>query len=163
GTGPSPATSPSVEKRGEVIPFPTERSSYTLPEIDDEMEREIMSKLDEILPDTPSFNEKGFGASSASSEADSRVVDFDMSAADAAVEEMDARIEAEPEIETESPPPDESEERKPARSTSSKKPPLAMDAEDVMKLTRPKKRPRQEEAPTGPTFKISRPILITII
>ena len=41
------------ERRGEVIPFPTARAGRSASELDDEAEREIMSRLDEILPDTP--------------------------------------------------------------------------------------------------------------
>jgi hypothetical protein len=37
-----------------------------------------------------------------------------------------------------------------------------MDADDVMKLTRPRRRPRPE-VPATPAFKISRPIIITVV
>jgi CheY-like chemotaxis protein len=66
----------SPERLGEVIPFPAGRTSYTLTEMDDETEREIMSKLDEILPDTPMFNERGTDTEVAS--ADAALVDFDL-------------------------------------------------------------------------------------
>jgi hypothetical protein len=44
------------ERLGEVIPFPADRTSYTLTDVDEDTEREIMSKLDESFPDTPMFN-----------------------------------------------------------------------------------------------------------
>lgn len=46
---------PDGERLGEVIPFPMGRSGRATVEYDDETEREIMSRLDEILPDTPLF------------------------------------------------------------------------------------------------------------
>src|SRR5437867_1590549 len=157
GAQPSPSSPPpTTERRGEVIPFPMERSSYTLPDIDDETEREIMSKLDEILPDTPIFDEKGFGMDAASSEADSKVVDFEMgteedTADEVKVAEAEAQEPAWPQPEPETP--------RPTRAPASRKPPMAMDPEDVMKLTRPKKRPRQGVVQAPAAFPISRPII----
>lgn len=58
------AASPApAERLGEVIPFPSRGSRAIRTDFEDEAEAEIMSKLDEILPDTPIFNEKGLGAS----------------------------------------------------------------------------------------------------
>ena len=51
----------TAERFGEVIQFPSNRSTQPAPDIEDETEREIMSKLNEILPDTPVFDERGLG------------------------------------------------------------------------------------------------------
>jgi CheY-like chemotaxis protein len=68
------------EKLGEVIPFPADRTSYTLTDVDDDTEREIMSKLDEILPDTPLFDVRGAAADTEVASTEAAIVDFEMDA-----------------------------------------------------------------------------------
>ena len=145
GENSSSAAAASPERYGEVIPFPSDRSSYTLTDMDDETEREIMSKLDEILPDTPMFNERGVGGSDpATASAGPALVDFDL---DAELSEAAETVERAPSgagfsMET---PADAAK-----RAAQAKRTPLAMQADEVEKLTRSRRRKPQEVVEKAP-------------
>jgi CheY-like chemotaxis protein len=124
----------SPERLGEVIPFPAGRTSYTLPDLDDEAEREIMSKLDEILPDTPMFDERRIMGSEMASDTASALVDYDLDTEIGGNDSYQRPIEA-PDFPMDPP--------AGAKGSQSKRPALAMQAEDVEKLTRSRRRPQQ--------------------
>jgi CheY-like chemotaxis protein len=132
----SSSSSHSHEKLGEVIPFPAERTSYTLTDIDDDTEREIMSKLDEILPDTPMFDERGTGVEMEMASADAALVDdFDLDAEIAGTAETVERIPGGPGFSMD--PPGDRKVMQPRRAA-------AMKADEVEKLTRARRRRPQE-------------------
>jgi len=122
-----------AEKLGEVIPFPAGRTSYTLPEMEDDAEREIMSKLDEILPDTPMFSERASAdAAMAAEPQDASLVDFDLDREIGAA--TSERVPEGPKFSMDPP----AEKKK---ATQAKR---AMQAEEVEKLTRARRRRPQE-------------------
>jgi len=133
GANTSSGTAAGAEKLGEVIPFPAGRTSYTLPEMEDDAEREIMSKLDEILPDTPMFSERASAdAAMVADPQDASLVDFDLDREiGSAVSE---RVPEGPRFSMDPP-----AERK--KSSQAKR---AMQAEEVEKLTRARRRRPQE-------------------
>ena len=131
-------------KRGEVIPFPGARAGHAPHAEDEDAEVEIMSRLDEILPDTPMFDERGLNTT-----------------APAPAPGMNAGIlepESDPDFELDAvetdapsplPPRTASAPSKPPKDSTKpplkkiKKPPEAMKADEVMKMTRSKRRPHQ--------------------
>jgi len=172
GGGQKGPSSMAGEKLGEVIPFPADRSSYTLHDVDPDAEREIMSKLDEILPDTPAFDQRGLGTAAPSltgREAES--IDFEI---DGGGFDEDALLERSPErtepaggqgTSSKGPLEDSPRPRQPQSQPQSKKPPKAMKADDVMKLTRSKKRPAktQEQETSRSALSISPAILVGLV
>jgi CheY-like chemotaxis protein len=157
-TGPA-GPGASQERRGEVIPFPGSRGGgYAPHEADDDTEREIMSKLDEIMPDTPMFNERGLSAPALAPDGDG------------GAELLDPEIESKPvpagpaalpsrTASAPSKPPKDSGRGQPAKPR--KGPPAAMKADEVMKMTRSKRRPQNKpkEEP-APTKRLISPIYI---
>lgn len=151
----SSAGAASPEKLGEVIPFPAGRTSYTLPDLDDDAEREIMSKLDEILPDTPMFNERRVSEEAEMASDAGALVDFDMETEiGSAVESM----ERAPEDHGHSL--DSAADRK--KAAASKRPTLAMQADEVEKLTRARRRKPQEAVEKKPFLSKTSIIIIVV-
>ena len=151
GANASSSLRAASEKLGEVIPFPADRTSYTLTDVDEDTEREIMSKLDEILPDTPMFNVRGAATETEVASAEASVVDFD----------MDAMLSSEPETTAQrststpsgsgwtadTPPtaPMDTQSDAAKRAPQSKRPAVAMKADEVEKLTRQRRRKAEVE------------------
>jgi len=126
------------ERLGEVIPFPADRTSYTLTDVDEDTEREIMSKLDEILPDTPMFNVQATAASVETASTDAALVDFDLDAELSKPETADKPSGAYG-LSMDPPAFDPAK-----RALQPKRVATAMKADEVEKLTRQRKRKAQE-------------------
>lgn len=146
----------SPQRLGEVIQFPSDRSSYTLTDMDDETEREIMSKLDEILPDTPMFNERGVGGDHEMASAGAALVDFDLDAEIAGTAETVERVPSGAGFSMETP----ADAAK--RATQAKRTPLAMQADEVEKLTRARRRRPQEVVEKQPFLSKTSIVIIVV-
>jgi len=141
-----------TEKRGEVIPFPTGRASHSAGEFDDDVEREISSRLDEILPDTPMFDERGLTYTGAAS------------AEEVGFLEVDADAESEgapsaPAAPKSSPPTAPSGKSAKAQS-GPRKPPQAMKADEVMKLAQGRRRQARSDAEPRPRIVATKYIVL---
>ncbi|MGH9390924.1 MAG: hypothetical protein ACRD1Z_15010, partial [Vicinamibacteria bacterium] len=119
--------------------------------------REIMSKLDEILPDTPIFNERGLGVEDPTrSISGSSAPYFETEPGEPDHEAGDDEEPAAFDEEVENP--------EQARSVQARRPPQAMKATEVERLTRARRRtPRQQEAVARPRFFLSPPLLRIVI
>lgn len=73
------AAQAGADRRGEVIPFPSPSRAADIQSGEDaDAEREIMSKLDAILPDTPIFDERGFGTAMGAGSPAEPALDFEI-------------------------------------------------------------------------------------
>ncbi len=127
-------------KRGEVIPFPAGRASHPPPDDDEDAEREIMSVLDDILPDTPMFAERGItGTGPSTGVEEPGVLELDG--------EPDESLPAAPPSPGAASPPAPAKEPGAGRGAKTRRP-EAMRADEVEKLTRSRRRPPKKEEPS---------------
>lgn len=127
------------EKRGEVIPFPAGRSGHPGSALDDDAEAEIMSRLDQILPDTPLFDERGlnFSAGSALAEDPATADDGDLEAGTMVLDDADTDPKDTDPRESTSAPNDAPSDK----ASKAKRRAAAMGSDEVMKMTRSRKKP----------------------